>query len=118
MCLHFDRVNYQCRQCKIALNLHLELSDATDYSWVNDDNGRLGVHWTDCKPAQGLEFVTCSCHNSECGTNQCSGVFVNLPFTDLCLCRRCKNSNKDTNIDIEDMFDEGVYDDDDEYNDG
>ena len=60
--LHFDRVNYQCRQWKMALNLHQELSD---------DNGRLGIHWTEYKPAPEaiLEFVTCSCRKSECGTN-------------------------------------------------
>ena len=32
------------------------------------------------------------------------------------MCKSCKNSNKDTNIDIEDMFDEDVYYSNDEYN--
>ena len=32
------------------------------------------------------------------------------------MCKSCKNSNKDTNIDTEDMFDEDVYDCNDEYN--
>ena len=116
--LHFDRLNYQCRQWKTALNLHHELSDPTDHGWVNDDNGRLGIHWTECKPAPEaiLEFVTCSCRKSECGTNQCGCVFVNLRCIDLCLCKSCKNSNKDTNIDIEDIFDGDVYDSNDEYN--
>ena len=70
--LHFDRANHQCRQRKMALNLHHELSDPTDHCWINDDNGRLGIHWTECKPAPEaiLEFVTCSCRKSECGTNQ------------------------------------------------
>ena len=100
--LHFDRVNYQCCQWKMALNPHHELSDPTDHGWVNDDNGRSGMHWTECKPAPEaiLEFVTRSCCKSECGTNQCGSVFVNLPCTDLCLCKSCKNSNKATNIDI------------------
>ena len=42
--LHFDRVNYQCRLWKMALNLHHELSDPTDHGCVNDDSGRLGIH--------------------------------------------------------------------------
>ena len=46
--LHFDRVYYQCPQWKMALNLHHELSDPTDHGWVNDDNGKLGIHWTEC----------------------------------------------------------------------
>ena len=114
--LHFDRVNYQCRQWKMALNLHHELSDSTDHGWVNDDNGRLGIHLTEYKPAPEaiLEFVKCSCRKSECGTNPCGCVFVNLPCTDLYLCKSCKNSNKGTNIDIEDMCDEDVYDSNDE----
>ena len=53
---------------------------------------------------------------SECRTNQCGCTFVNLPWTDLCSFKSCKNSNKDTNIDIEDMFDEDVYYSNDEYN--
>ena len=32
------------------------------------------------------------------------------------MCKSCKNSNKDTNIDIEDVFGEDVYDSNDEYN--
>ena len=63
-----------------------------------------------------MEIVTRSCRKSECGTNQCGCVFVNLPCIDLCLFKSCKNSNKDTNIDIEDIFDEGVYDTNDENN--
>ena len=92
--------------------LNLQLCDPTDHGWVNDDNGRFGIHWTECKPVLEaiLEFVTCSCHKSKCGTNQCGCVFINLPCTNLCLCKSCKNSNKDTNIDIEDMFDEDFYD--------
>ena len=115
--LHFDRVDYQCRQGKMVLNLHHELSNPTDHGWVNDDNGRLGIHWIECKPVLEavLEFVTCSCRKSECGANQCGCVFVSLPCTDLCLCKSCKNSNKGTNIDIEDMFDEDIYDSNDEY---
>ena len=82
------------------------------------DNGRLGIHRTECKPTPEaiLKFITCSCRKSESETNQCGCVFVNLPCTDLCLCKSCKNSNKDTNIDIEDMFDEDVYDSNNEYN--
>ena len=116
--LHFDRVKYQCCQWKMALNLHHELSDPNDHGWVNDDNERLGIHWTECKPAPEAiwKFVTRSCRKSECGTNQCGCVFVNLPCIDLCLFKSCKNSNKDTNIDIEDIFDEGVYDTNDENN--
>ena len=66
--LHIDRINYECRQWKMALNLHCELSDPTDYGWVNDDNRSLGIHWTECKPAPEalLEFLTCSCCKSEC----------------------------------------------------
>ena len=45
--LHFDRVNYQCCQWKMALNPHHELFDPTDHGWVNDDNGRSGMHWTE-----------------------------------------------------------------------
>ena len=64
--LHFNRVNYQCRQWKMALNLHHELSDPTDHGWLNDDNGRLEIHWAECKPAPEaiLQFVTCSCCKS------------------------------------------------------
>ena len=100
----------------MALNLHQELSDPADHGWINDDNERLGIHWTECEPAPEaiLEFVTCSCRKSECRTNRCGCVFVNLRCTDLCLCKSCKNSSKDTNIDIEDMFDGDVYED--EYN--
>ena len=65
---HFDRINYECRQWKMTLNRHCELSDPTDYGWVNDDNRSLGIHWTECKPAPEalLEFLTCSCCKSEC----------------------------------------------------
>ena len=86
--LHFDRINYKCRQWKMMLNLHHELSDPADYGSVNDDNGSLRIHWTESKPALEaiLKFVTCSCCKSECGTNQCGSVSVNLHCTDLCLC--------------------------------
>ena len=102
----------------MAFNLHHELSDPTDQGWVNDDSGKLGIHWTEHKSAlEGiLEFVTCSGGKSECGTNQCGCVVVTLPSTDLCLCKSCKNSNKDTNIDIENMLDEDICDSNDEYN--
>ena len=115
--VYFDRVNYQCRPWKMALNLRHELSDPTDHGWVNDNNGSLGIHWKQCKPVPEviLEFVTCSCRKSECRTNQCGCVSVNLPCIDLCLCKSCKNSNKDTNIDTEDIFDDNVYDNYDEY---
>ena len=63
-----------------------------------------------------MEFVTCSCSKSECRTNQCDCVVVNLPCTDLCLCKSCKNSNKDTNIEVEDMLDDDICDSNDEYN--
>ena len=56
-----------------------------------------------------MVFIACSCHKSECVTNHCGCKFVNLPWTDLCSFKSRKNSNKDTNIDIEDMFDEDVY---------
>ena len=102
----------------MAFNLHHELSDPTDQGWVNDDSGKLEIHWTEHKSApEGiLEFVTCSCGKSECGTNQCGCVVVNLPCTDLCLCKSCKNSNKDTNIEVEDMLDDDICDSNDEYN--
>ena len=110
--LHFDRANYQCHQWKMALRLHHEF-DPIDHGWVND-NGILGIHLKECKPAPEaiLEFVTCSCCKSECVTNQCG--FVNL-CKDICLCKSCKNSNKDTNTHIKDMFDDDVYDSHDEY---
>ena len=97
-----------------------ELSFPTYHGWVNDDNGRLGIHWTESKPALEaiLEFVTCSCRKSECGTNQCGCVFVNIPCTGLCLRKSFRNSSKDTNIDIEDRFHEDVYDSNDEYSEG
>ena len=33
--LHFDRINYQCHQWKMAVTFYHELSDLTDYAWVN-----------------------------------------------------------------------------------
>ena len=33
----------------------------------------------------------------------------------MCLCKSCKNSNKDTNTHIKDMLDDDVYDSHDEY---
>ena len=106
--LHFNKVNYQFRQWKITLNLHHELSDQTDHVWVNDDNGSLGIHWADCKP---VEFVTCSSQN----VGHVVGSLL-IYHAHICLCKSCKNSNKDTNTDIEDTFDDDVYDSHDEYN--
>ena len=31
----------------MAFNLHHELSDPTDQGWVNDDSGKLEIHWTE-----------------------------------------------------------------------
>ena len=97
-----------------------ELSFPTYHGWVNDDNGMLGIHWTESKPALAaiLEFVTGSCRKSESGTNKCGCVFVNIPCTGLCLRKSFGNSNKDTNIDIEDRFHKDVYDSNDEYSEG
>ena len=84
--LHFNKVNYQFRQWKIALNLHHELSDQTDHVWVNDDNGSLGIHWADCKP---VEFVTCSSQN----VGHVVGSLL-IYHAHICLCKIVRTQTK------------------------
>ena len=42
-------------------------------------------------------------------------VSLLIYYAQICLCKSCKNSNKDTNIDIEDMFDDDIYNNHGEY---
>ena len=44
-------------------------------------------------------------------------MVVLILYAQFCVCVSCKNSNKDINTDIENMFDNHVYDSHDEYSD-
>ena len=40
-----------------------------------------------------LDFVSCSCSETECQTRQCHCLAVNLLCIDFCSCKACKNNN-------------------------
>ena len=90
--LNFERANYQCQQWKKAHDRSHTLPDPTNHGW-KEENGSLAIRWTTEKPAPEsiLEFVTCNCRKSHCINDQCSCKAVDLPCTDLCLCKECEN---------------------------
>ena len=89
---HFYRANYQCLECKNALNPDHVMEDPAGKGWIIE-NDYLAIHWTTKKPAQDsiLEFVSCHCKKSNCQTRVCRCYSVKLECTDLCGCENCGN---------------------------
>lgn len=110
--LHFQRDNYKCLLQRRSLYSEFPLPNSTNHCWVAEEDGSFAVQWTINRPAPEsmLDFVSCSCSETECQTRQCHCLAVNLSCTDLCSCKTCKYNN--VSYDLEET-DEGDMNDND-----
>ena len=84
---------------------HPHFPHPVEHGWTDID-GYLFVQWGYLKaaPDSTLEFVSSSSKKSECATNHCSCVAVNLPSTNLCGCTNCKNNDSQQRVDVNEIF--------------
>ena len=103
--LHIQHANYQCQQWKKALVHHPLHPHPIEHVWTDID-GPLVVNWELLEPSPDstVEFVSCSCKKWECTTNHCDCAVVNLPHTYLCGCNKCKRTNSQEQVGINEIL--------------
>jgi hypothetical protein len=109
---HIDRVNYQTRIWKQALEPKPEIPDPVGHGW-KISNDELSYDWMDGPPAPEavLELLSCDCRRN-CSGPSCPCVSNGLLCTDMCKLRDCQNQRNQEEI-VEPESDDFSDDDDD-----